>query len=684
MKHTQNYPIQTSVICIAILLAISPIMGQTSGYWRIFFKDKGNEVIAPGSNLWYKTLEIHSQRSLDRRKQNNPKAPLITQADAPVNPGYISEVSKYVDTVILQLRWNNYIVVKTDSTRLKAIKELPFVKALQRTGVKLFPVSTNIVSSSAFVMKRDDDFKILSPVDNCGVFRYGPSLNQAAMLQIPQIHQMGIVGQGALLSFLDSGFQWKKHKATMNADVIGEKDFIQRDSVTANQQGDVANQDYHGSICYSTVSGFQQDSLIGIAPFSSFLLAKTEDIPTEQHLEEDNYAAAVEWSEAFGADVISSSLGYSSFDQPFEENYDFSDFNGKTTITARIVNEAVKRGVICVTAAGNSGPKDSTIITPSDADSVIAVAALSPDGITPANFTSRGPRSDGKIKPDIAAQGVSVICINPGDTSAITNANGTSLATPLIAGAMGLFVSAFPEKTAHEIREIVYRTANNAQSKNDTLGYGLANIHNAMLESGIVISPMITYPVEQYQRVVFLAQSAFPIMNMEMHIRKKGDLSFQSIKAYKYDTLHAWAIDMLKDTMSRGEYECFVIASDTKRERTYPPRLPNRDSVFKYSKNVSVIPCGIPEEILPKHSYPMSIAKESKQEGLAIVKSGEYHYQLYSLNGTLLKSGSIDLINGIYSQSMLQDIFGNTSIAALVIYDQQKLIYKTVLSPFLY
>ncbi|MGA1249188.1 MAG: hypothetical protein ACO3YM_01695 [Candidatus Kapaibacteriota bacterium] len=99
---------------------------------------------------------------------------------------------------------------------------------------------------------------------------------------------------------------------------------------------------------------------------------------------------------------------------------------------------------------------------------------------------------------------------------------------------------------------------------------------------------------------------------------------------------------------------------------------------------MSVIPCGIPEEILPKHSYPMSIAKESKQEGLAIVKSGEYHYQLYSLNGTLLKSGSIDLINGIYSQSMLQDIFGNTSIAALVIYDQQKLIYKTVLSPFLY
>lgn len=663
------------------MLTISTVFSQTTGYWRIFFRDKGNEVIAPGSNLWYKTLEIHNQRSLDRRKRNNPSAPLITQADAPINQAYITEVSKFVDTVLLKLRWNNYIVVKTDSSRLKSIQNLSFVRAIQRTGVKLFPANLTQPRSTAFVMNKDIGHNILSPKDNCGVFRYGPSLNQASLLQVPEIHQMGIIGQGALLSFLDSGFRWKTHEATKNAHVIAEYDAIQRDSITANQPGDVPSQDYHGSICYSTVSGFQQDSLIGIAPFSSFLLAKTEDIPTEQHLEEDNYAAAVEWSEALGADIVSSSLGYSVFNQPFEENYVFADFNGKTTITSRIVNEAVKRGMICVTAAGNDGPRDSTIITPSDADSVIAVAAISPDGITPANFTSRGPRADGMIKPDIAAQGVGVVCINPGDTSTITNANGTSLATPLIAGAMGLFVSAFPEKTGHEIRQAVYKSAINAQSKNTSLGYGLARIHTAMLESGILISPMITYPIGQYQRIAFLAQSAYPIMSMNIHLRRKGDVEYVTYKAFKHDTSHAWAIDIWRDTMQVGEYECYMTVSDVKRERMFPARLPNRDSVFTFSINDTIIPCGIPDHILPKHEYPMSAEETISHIGLQIHKPGAYRYQLYSIRGTQIQEGVLELSSGVYTSTLLSQLIGINSWVALTLYDGQQLIHTAILSP---
>jgi serine protease AprX len=681
MKTTQYTLHAICIIFLTSVLLIPSMYSQSSGYWRIFFRDKGNEVLAPGSNLWYKTLEIHTQRSLDRRKKNNPKGPLITQADAPVQATYVKEIAKYVDSVLLTLRWNNYVVVKTDSSRLTSIRNLSFVKAIQRTGVKLFPALLHQPRSTAFVVKKELTENVLIRKDNCGVFRYGPSFNQAALLQIPLVHQMGIIGQGALLSFLDSGFRWKTHEATKNADVLAEFDAIQKDSITANQMGDVPSQDYHGSICYSTVSGFQQDSLIGIAPFSSFLLAKTEDIPTEQHLEEDNYAAAVEWSEALGADVVSSSLGYSVFNQPFEENYAFADFNGNTTITSRIVNDAVRRGMICVTAAGNDGPRDSTIITPSDADSVIAVAAIAPDGIAPANFTSRGPRADGMIKPDLAAQGVSVICINPGDTTSITNANGTSLATPLIAGAMGLFVSAFPEKTGHEIRQAVYSTAVNAQSKNTSLGYGLAQIHNAMLSSGILLSPMITYPVGQYQRIVFLAQSAYPIVSLNIHVRKKGDAEYRMISAFKYDTLHTWAIDMWRDTMQLGQYECYVTANDAKRSRIYPPRLPNRDSIFVFSVNDTIIPCGIPEQLLPKHEYPMSTDETITQAGLHIQKSGEYRYKLYSINGSHIHEGVLDLASGVYTETMLKQLIGNKSLVALILYDGQQLIHSTILSP---
>lgn len=681
MKTTQYSLSAICTIFLTSFLMIPSMYSQSSGYWRIFFRDKGNEVIAPGSNLWYKTLEIHTQRCLDRRKKNNPKGPLITQADAPVQSTYIKEVAKYVDTVLLTLRWNNYIVVKTDSSRLNEIQNLSFVKAIQRTGVKLFPAIINQPRSTAFVVKKELTEKVLTRRDNCGVFRYGPSLNQAALLQVPLIHQMGIIGQGALLSFLDSGFRWKTHEATKNAQVLAEYDAIQKDSITANQPGDVSSQDFHGSICYSTVSGFQQDSLIGIAPFSSFLLAKTEDIPTEQHLEEDNYAAAVEWSEALGADIVSSSLGYSVFNQPFEENYAFADFNGRTTITSRIVNDAVRRGMICVTAAGNDGPKDSTLITPSDADSVIAVGAIAPDGITPANFTSRGPRADGLIKPDIAAQGVSVICINPGDTTSITNSNGTSLATPLIAGAMGLFVSAFPEKTGYEIRQAVYATAINAQSKNTSLGYGLAQIHNAMLTSGILLSPMITYPVGQYQRIVFLAQSAYPILNMQIHVRKKGDVEYRTIAAFKYDTIHAWAIDLWKDTMQLGQYECYVTVNDTKRSRVYPPHLPNLDSSFIFTMNQTIIPCGIPEDILPKHEYPMSAEDSFTKAGLHIQKPGAYRYQLYSINGSHIQDGVLDLAAGVYTETILKRLIGNNSLIALILFDGHQMIHSTILSP---
>ena len=682
MNITQKIPRILIVNVLSFVIACMPLNAQNSGYWRVFFRDKGNEVVAPGSTLWYTTLSIHSQRCLDRRKLNNPKAPLITQEDAPIPQEYVQAVSKFADTVLLQLRWNNYIVVKTDSARLASIKNLKFVKSLQRTGVKLFPAIDNSITSSAFIQRKDQTLTVLSPKDNCGVFRYGPSYNQAQLLQVPSIHQMGITGQGALVSFLDSGFRWKQHVATKDAHVLAEYDFIRKDSVTENQQMDVSSQDYHGSICYSTVSGFQQDSLIGIAPFSSFLLAKTEDIPTEQHLEEDNYAAAVEWSEALGADIISSSLGYSVFNQPFEEDYVFTDFDGKTTITSRIVNQAVKRGVICVTAAGNDGPKDSTIITPSDADSVIAVAATVPEGNSPAKFTSRGPRGDGKIKPDIAAQGVGVVCINPGDSLGLSAANGTSLATPLIAGSMSLMVSAFPEKAGHELRNALFSTAMNAKEKNTSLGFGLAQVHTAMLETGILISPMITYPVGQYQRIVFLLQSAFPIIGADIYYRKKGDVDFQSIPAFRHDTLHSWAIDLLRDTLDNDQYECYVIAKDAKRLRMYPPILPNKERVFTFVPNDTIIPCGVPMEVLPLHSYPMTINETTMADGFHVPIPRSYRFQTYSLNGSLLTEHFLDLAEGTYTDSHLSKLIEYSTIVGLIVRNESGIVYSTILSPY--
>ena len=123
--------------------------------------------------------------------------------------------------------------------------------------------------------------------DNCGLFIYGESYNQADLLDVPFVHQLGITGDGVLLGFLDSGFRWKSHSSTQNASVISEYDFVFNDTITANQAQDVPNQDGHGSLVFSTVAGFSQGNLIGIAPLRNFLLAKTEDLRSETHKEED-------------------------------------------------------------------------------------------------------------------------------------------------------------------------------------------------------------------------------------------------------------------------------------------------------------------------------------------------------------------------------------------------------------
>ena len=110
----------TSIIVLCCLLT-NPSLNAESGYWRVFFKDKGNEIVTPGSNLWFKTMALHTQRSLDRRKKNNSKVQIITNADAPVNSDYLNAVSKLSDSVLLTLRWHNYAVIKTDSLRMQSM-----------------------------------------------------------------------------------------------------------------------------------------------------------------------------------------------------------------------------------------------------------------------------------------------------------------------------------------------------------------------------------------------------------------------------------------------------------------------------------------------------------------------------------------------------------------------------------
>ncbi|HIB61103.1 MAG TPA: T9SS type A sorting domain-containing protein, partial [Candidatus Marinimicrobia bacterium] len=266
-------------------------------------------------------------------------------------------------------------------------------------------------------------------------------------------------------------------------DIIDEWDFINNDGNTANETVDEDNygQHNHGTMVFSTLAGYDPGNLIGPAFDSEFLLAKTEDVPNESQVEEDNYVAALEWGEQNGADVASSSLGYLDW-------YSYCDMDGNTGVTTIAVDIATYLGVLCITSAGNWGtsepppdPCDTLyyyISAPADADSVISVGAVNSEGDI-AYFSSHGPTYDGRIKPEVCARGVSTWCVNANSDSYRT-ASGTSLSAPLVSGAAAVILSAHPDWTPMQVREAMMMTSDRVDTPDNDYGYGVIDVMAAI------------------------------------------------------------------------------------------------------------------------------------------------------------------------------------------------------------
>ena len=251
---------------------------------------------------------------------------------------------------------------------------------------------------------------------------------------------------------------------------------INNDSETANEtSAETSNsQDHHGTAVLSTIAAYAPGDLIGVAFDAEFLLAKTEDVTQEVQQEEDNYIAGLEWGEANGADVVSTSLGYLDW-------YTYEDMDGNTAVTTIGIDIAVGLGMVCVTAAGNEGNDQSWyyIIAPADADSVISVGAVRENGLI-ASFSSHGPTFDGRIKPEVCARGSDTWCINPNSTTTYSQMSGTSLACPLVGGAVALIRQAKPDWSAMEVREAVMMTASQSSNPDNSYGYGIMNAADAV------------------------------------------------------------------------------------------------------------------------------------------------------------------------------------------------------------
>ncbi|RME44227.1 MAG: hypothetical protein D6795_18230, partial [Deltaproteobacteria bacterium] len=348
-------------------------------------------------------------------------------------------------------RWLNAISIEVAAERIPAIEALPFVDHTQ-------PVARYERVETSLSARPLESSPSLPPGTH--TLDYGESFDQLAQIRIPEVHDCGVSGAGVIVGMLDTGFRWQSHPALSAIDVIAEYDFINDDPVTSNESGDPSGQDSHGTQTLSVIGGFLPGQLVGGAFSASFLLAKTEDTSQEVPIEEDHWVAGIEWLEANGADVVSSSLGYTAW-------YDYSDMDGQTAVTTIAANTAWENGVVVVNSMGNYGNFPGSIAAPADAFGVLSIGAVSLSG-TLASFSSVGPTYDGRMKPDVVALGVSDFVATA--SGGYGYSSGTSFSCPLIASAAALILSAHPDWTPDQVRDALHATADRADAPDNFYG----------------------------------------------------------------------------------------------------------------------------------------------------------------------------------------------------------------------
>lgn len=426
--------------------------------YLVLFKDKANSPYSIS-----RPKEFLSDRSIKRREKQGIK---ITERDLPPNTNYISEISKIGAKVIYKSRWLNGVLIETTATNLAKILNLSFVKGLEGKG----DIRNARISIDNQQLQPKEKFEKLDITDN------GRSQNQLAMLGADVMHQKGFKGEGMLIGVFDSGF-FNANNLSYFKPLFDEKRIIKTYDYVAGETN-VYNDDTHGTSVLGCIGAFEDNKIVGTAPKASFVLFRTEDVASETRIEEANWLFAAEAADSIGVDVINSSLGYTEFDN-VAQNYIYkNDLNGDKPLITRAADWAAQAGILVCNSAGNEGSSAWKYIgAPADADSIIAVGAVSATKAV-MSFSSFGPSADGRIKPELAAQG-------GGTTVGFTQSgfaqvsNGTSFSSPLMAGFAASFWGAFPELSNMKIREILIRSASQYDKPDDRLGYGIPNFEKA-------------------------------------------------------------------------------------------------------------------------------------------------------------------------------------------------------------
>jgi serine protease AprX len=438
----------------------------------IYFRDHGESGDA-GLTRMLEQVRV-DPRALERRIRRSRFAG-PDRHDLPVDAAYVDAIRGLGCEIRHPSKYLNAVSAWADPEQLRAVEGLPFVRRIDRVarGVRPVPESSPVDRNTAPDALRAPALDERTGAAADGI-DYGWSAFQQRMTDTPPLHAEGYHGEGIRIAMLDTGFFVRHsnfyygHDAFDSLDVIAQYDFINDDPVTADQPGDIHGQMFHGTGTLGLIAANWPGQVMGTAWAAEYLLAKTERVDEEIQTEEDDYVAALEWADALGVDVVSSSIGY-------YEWYDYEDMDGNTAVTTRAVDIAASRGILVVTAMGNEGPFPwPTILAPADADSAIAVGAADTSGAV-TDWSSRGPTFDGRIKPDVLGEGLITVTVDWRFRDRNALMSGTSAATPLVAGACALILQKHPDWSPIQVRDALRATASHAQDPDNDHGWGLAD-----------------------------------------------------------------------------------------------------------------------------------------------------------------------------------------------------------------
>jgi len=404
--------------------------------------------------------EFLSEKAL-RRRQRQGITPDST--DLPVSNAYLRQIEAAGLEVVSRSRWNNTVVAKARSQKaFRTVASMPFV----RKSVKVFASPDSI--NKAIRSHYRTDF---NSWDTLSANEYGTTEQQIKMLNGHRLHAMGYRGRGMTIAVLDGGF--------MNADVIpalktismmGNRDFVRPASADVFKEMD------HGTKVLSTMAANVPNLYVGTATQASYWLLRCEDNSSENLVEEDYWAAAAEFADSAGVDIINSSLGFHAFDDK-DADHSYADLDGERTLISHTASMLADKGIILVNSAGNEGMGTwKKINFPADARDIITVGAISPNGKNAA-FSAIGPTADRRIKPDVMALGSPTAVITGRGT--ISRDMGTSFATPLVTGLVACLWQALPQKTAREIIQAVIQSGDKQAAPDDIYGYGVPDFVKA-------------------------------------------------------------------------------------------------------------------------------------------------------------------------------------------------------------